>query len=341
MVTDAMVGDEEEVEGVREGVREDWASGPMTLREIRLDHLVLPPSYHRTEEDPKELKQLGGSLKQHGQLYPLLVRPLTGQEDRFEVVSGGRRLLAARRENLETLICRIEPWKDAEAAVLALVENVHRKDLHPLDRAAMLHRVKELTGKTWEGVADEVQLGVGQVKAIAGLVELTLPVQEHLRRHPLPLRSALALRPLPPEQQLDLAQRATAEELSAEEIRAARLSLAAPAPDGPEAPKRVDPELDLEGDHREAETAGDATTDLSPEMIAFLREIQDVLQERRERLTELPWAAYRSDPAVWDALSQTVGEIERFVVAMRPVYKQFTHRVARYGRWARMEQEGR
>jgi ParB/RepB/Spo0J family partition protein len=150
-------------------------------------------------------------------------------------VAGERRYRAAQQLGLTTLPCRVRNYENTTAAVVALAENVHRQDLSELEKAEALLRIKTLTERTWEQLAELVKLSPDYVKRLVGLLKLADPVKQLLRDGQISARVAIALKPLPPRQQIRMAERAVQEDLSAEQIReeAQRLRTPRSAPSPP------------------------------------------------------------------------------------------------------------
>lgn len=213
------------------------------IHQLQLHRLHPDPFQPRTEFSIPAINDLANSIALHGVLTPLLVRPMQGPNSRgmFWIIAGERRLRAAQSLGLETLPCRIRPCENTTAAVIALAENVHRQDLNELEKAEALLRIKTLTDRTWDQIAEVVRLSPDYVKRLVGLIKLEEPVKELLREGKISARVAIALKPLRPKQQIDMARQALAEGLSAEEIR-----IKAQQPQGRRpSPARSAPELDL------------------------------------------------------------------------------------------------
>jgi ParB family transcriptional regulator, chromosome partitioning protein len=189
--------------------------------QIRLSDLVPDPFQPRKTFRPEAIRDLAASIEQHGILQPLLVRPLLGPDGhgKYYIVAGERRYRAAQLVGLNTVPCHIRPYVTTTAAVAALAENVHREDLSELEKAESLFRIKNLTDKTWEQIAGMVSLSTDYVKRLAGLLKLEEAVKEWVRAGKISTRVAIALRPLPPRKQIEMAERAIREGLTAEQIR--------------------------------------------------------------------------------------------------------------------------
>lgn len=107
--------------------------------ELPIAKIDAHPSNPRTEFDKGELDELASSLKEHGLLQPIVVRELAS--GRYQVIAGGRRLLAAKAANLKTVPATIRNVTEDEAFSLALVENMVRSDLNPVDTARAVARL--------------------------------------------------------------------------------------------------------------------------------------------------------------------------------------------------------
>ena len=114
------------------------------------------PSEHQPREsfDGEKLEALADSIRSHGVIQPITVRRLEG--DRYQIIAGERRWRAARMAGLSELPARIVEADDREAMVLALVENLQREDLNPVEQARGLRRLLEEYGCTQESAAELV-----------------------------------------------------------------------------------------------------------------------------------------------------------------------------------------
>lgn len=210
--------------------------------EIPIASLAPDPFQPRTVFSDAAVRELADSIEQHGILQPLLVRPMQGPNSRgkYWIVGGERRYRAAQLLGMVHLPCRIRSYENMAAAVVALAENVHREDLSELDKAEALLRIKTLTDRTWDDVAELVKLSRDYVKRLAGLIRLEPEVQALVRSGQISVRTAIALRPLAARKQLEMAHRVVNEGLTAEQVRhevgrhkTPRGGERAPAPDQP------------------------------------------------------------------------------------------------------------
>jgi len=115
-------------------------------RQIPVARLSPNPFQPRSEEgfESAALDELAASIRAHGVLQPLLVRPTPGEEDTYQIAAGERRWRAAQRAGLETVPCVVRDLNDRQLRELALVENVFREDLSPVDLGRALQQMMEV-----------------------------------------------------------------------------------------------------------------------------------------------------------------------------------------------------
>jgi ParB family transcriptional regulator, chromosome partitioning protein len=140
------------------------------LRELPLDVIEPSPSQPRRRFDEEALQALAGSLGERGVLQPVLVRPQPG--GRYELVAGERRWRAARLAGLETIPALVRPRDDAEAIELALIENMAREDLNPIEEARACAALVEELGLTREEVGKRVGRSRVAVSNLMRLLDL-------------------------------------------------------------------------------------------------------------------------------------------------------------------------
>jgi ParB family chromosome partitioning protein len=166
-------------------------------RNLQLASLAESPNNPRRTFDEAALNELAESIKTQGILAPLVVRPVNNH---FEIVAGARRYRAAQLAGLETAPVRIVELTDAQAIETSIVENLQRRDVHPLDEAsgfvALLHLEYSI-----EQIAAKVGKTPAFVAARTRLVELVLTVSEAFAKDEIGTGHALLLAKLQPEQQ--------------------------------------------------------------------------------------------------------------------------------------------
>ena len=167
--------------------------------------------------DEEALVSLTASVAAVGVLQPVLVRPTDGA--RFELIAGERRWRAAKRAGLQTIPALVRTVADAEALEQALVENLHREDLNPLEEAAAYQQLMEDFALTQEQVANRVGKSRSAVTNTLRLFQLPPSVQKLVAERKLSAGHARALLGSPDRLfQETTARRAVAEELSVREL---------------------------------------------------------------------------------------------------------------------------
>lgn len=142
------------------------------LRDVRVDALEANPRQPRSSFDDSSLEELARSIAELGVLQPVLVRPLAA--GRYELVAGERRLRAARMAGLERVPVVVVETDEAGSLERALVENLHREDLNPIEEAAAYKQLLDEGGLTQEELAR--RLGRSRVTITNALRLLDLPV---------------------------------------------------------------------------------------------------------------------------------------------------------------------
>ena len=165
--------------------------------------------------DETPLKELADSIRERGVIQPLLVRGLgTG---RYEIIAGERRFRAASIAGLKEVPVRIVDADDQAAAAMALIENMQREDLNPLEESRGLARLIEEFGFTHEQAAKAVGKSRSAISNLLRLSQLAKAVQAMLMAGELDMGHARALLSLPGSSQVALAQKIVAQGLSVRE----------------------------------------------------------------------------------------------------------------------------
>ena len=149
-----------------------------TLMDIAPDRIDPNPSQPRDVFDPDELEGLATSLKDIGVLQPLVVRPAAG--DRYELIAGERRWRAAQLAGLDTVPVVVRHTDDANLLKEALVENIHRVQLNPLEEAAAYQQLLEEFGVTQEELATRLGRSRPSISNAIRLLQLPAAVQRRL-----------------------------------------------------------------------------------------------------------------------------------------------------------------
>jgi ParB family chromosome partitioning protein len=182
---------------------------------IAIDRLRPGKYQPRTRMDEASLDELAASIREQGIMQPILVRPVDG--GRFEIIAGERRWRAAQRAGLTEVPALVKAVPDQAALALALIENIQREDLNPLEEAQGIQRLIDEFGLTHEAAAKAVGRSRSAVTNLLRLRELAPPVQEYLLGGKLDMGHARALLGVPAAQQTGAAARVVAQGLSVRE----------------------------------------------------------------------------------------------------------------------------
>ena len=170
------------------------------------------PFQPRREFSESEIASLSESLKEHDILQPILVRVVDG---RYQLISGERRLRAAIQANWKTIPARVRKADDRLVAELAIVENLQRKDLNPIEKALSFRRYIDEHGCTQEELASRLKIDRSTLANWMRLLELPRAVQEALQQGKISAGHARALLPLGDEvEQVSFCTRIWSEGLS-------------------------------------------------------------------------------------------------------------------------------
>lgn len=152
----------------------------------------------------QELRELAASIAEHGILQPVIVRELNDGD--YEIIAGERRVRAAELNQMETIPAIIETLDDHAVAALALIENIQRKDLNPIEEAIAYQKLIDEFGLTHDEVAKRVGKPRATISNFLRLLRLTVPVKEWLSQKQLEMGHAKVLLVLEEEQQITAGQ---------------------------------------------------------------------------------------------------------------------------------------
>ena len=159
----------------------DPAAAGGGVRSLPIDLLVPGPFQPRTSMDAAALQELASSIRARGILQPLLVRPDPADPSRFQIIAGERRWRAAALAELHEVPALVRPLGDADAAAAALVENLQRQDLNPLEEAEGYNRLLDEFGLTQDALAMAVGKSRGHISNMLRLLGLTDRVRAALQ----------------------------------------------------------------------------------------------------------------------------------------------------------------
>lgn len=187
----------------------ETSAGPMR---VSVYDIEANPYQPRRDFDEAEIDSLADSLQEHGLLQPVLVRRV---DERYQLVAGERRLRAAIKAGWPDVPVQVIEADDRKTAEIAIVENLQRKDLNALEKAASFQRYLQSYGCTQEELARRLQLDRSTIANLIRLLELPETVQQSLRSGEISPGHARALLPLGDEpEQVAFCQRIVAEGLS-------------------------------------------------------------------------------------------------------------------------------
>ncbi len=213
------------------------------LRKLQID-LLQPGKYQpRREMDEAKLAELAESIKAQGVIQPILVRPLEG--GKHEIIAGERRWRASKLAGLDEVPVVVRELEDRTVIAMALIENIQREDLNPLEEAEALQRLISEFSLTHAEAAQAVGRSRAAVSNLLRLIDLPIGVRVLLESRRLEMGHARALLTLAPELATKLAQDAADEGWSVREVEYRAQQFAAgkvpgarkakPAPSAPQA----------------------------------------------------------------------------------------------------------
>ncbi len=185
---------------------------PSTLNVVQMQAGKYQP---RTRMDEGALNELAASIRTQGIMQPILVRPVSG--DKYEIIAGERRFRAAQLAGLDQVPVLVREVDDQTAAAMALIENMQREDLNPLEEAQGIERLIKDFSFTHEQAATAVGRSRSAVSNLLRLINLAPPVQTMLMAGDLDMGHARALLVVDAATQISLASMVVAKRLSVRE----------------------------------------------------------------------------------------------------------------------------
>ncbi len=205
---------------------------------LKLSEIVPNPNQPRTHFNETELNELSESIREHGVLQPLLVRK---HGAKYEIIAGERRYQASKLADLTEVPVIIKDVNDEEMLALALIENLQRSDLNPLEEAKGYRQLIDASGMTQDALSKAVSKSRSAITNSLRLLDLPEPVQQMIFDGKLTAGHARAILAVPYEDaRIKLAERVVAEGLS---VRATEhLAPLFSVGDQPKAPRPVTPQ---------------------------------------------------------------------------------------------------
>lgn len=202
-------------------------------------HLLKRGEYQpRRTMNEQDLQELAASIEKHGVMQPIVVRPVEGDEQRpYEIIAGERRWRAAQLAGLTEIPAIVRDLPDQVAIALALIENIQRQDLNPMDQAMALQRFHEEFGLSHQEIAETVGKARTTVSNLLRLLTLAEPVKDLMQQELLDMGHARAILTLKPKDQVKIAELVIEKSLSVRQTEQLVRDLNTPKQD------RVKPEL--------------------------------------------------------------------------------------------------
>jgi len=212
------------------------------LRHIPIDIIQRGKYQPRTDMHEEALQELADSIKVQGVMQPIVVRPLEGG-DRFEIIAGERRWRATQIAGLDTIPAVIRLVGDESAIAMALIENIQRENLNPIEEAMALKRLQEEFSLTQQEVAEAVGKSRTTVTNLLRLMSLNHDVRLMLERGDIEMGHAKALLGLHPEQQSEASKTVAGKGLSVRQTEAMVRKLLENKPTQKQQPVRDDADI--------------------------------------------------------------------------------------------------
>jgi ParB family chromosome partitioning protein len=222
------------------------------LQYLPLDIIQRGKYQPRRDMDPQALEELAQSIRSQGVMQPIVVRPIG--DGRYEIIAGERRWRASQQAGQERIPAMVREVPDEAAIAMALIENIQREDLNPLEEAMALQRLQQEFQLTQQQVAEAVGKSRATVTNLLRLISLPEGIKTMLAHGDLEMGHARALLGLPEEKQLEGARHVVARGLTVRQTEAlVRQWLN--TTERPEAPPVADPDI-LRLEQRLAERLG-------------------------------------------------------------------------------------
>lgn len=199
---------------VNEGMAETASTG---LNEIPVDQICRGRYQPRREMDNETLEELANSIRAQGVMQPIVIRPV---ETGYEIIAGERRWRAAQMAGLDAIPAVIRDVPDEAAIAMALIENIQRENLNPVEEAIALQRLQQEFELSQQEVAEAVGKSRSAVANLLRLLNLSDEVRTFLERGDIEMGHARALLPLSAELQLQAAREVVAKGLSVRDAEA-------------------------------------------------------------------------------------------------------------------------
>lgn len=188
------------------------------LKHVPVEFIQRGKYQPRRDMHQEALEELAESIKAQGVLQPIVIRPISS--DKYEIIAGERRWRATQLAGLDTIPAVIRDVSDEAAIAMALIENIQREDLNPIEEAVALKRLQDEFELTHQQVADAVGKSRTSVTNLLRLIALDSEVKKLLENGDIEMGHARSVLSLEPLQQREIAQQVVAKSLSVRQTEA-------------------------------------------------------------------------------------------------------------------------
>ena len=211
------------------------------LKDLQVEFVVRGKYQPRRDMHSDALEELAESIKEQGIMQPIVVRPVS--ENRYEIIAGERRWRAAQLAGLANVPALIREVPDEAAIAMALIENIQREDLNPIEEAIALSRLQKEFELTQQEVAQAVGKSRTAVTNLLRLMALNTEVKKLLENGDLEMGHARALLPLSDMEQLETSRTVVSKELSVRQTESLVRRILQEKERGAKKAKKVDPNI--------------------------------------------------------------------------------------------------
>ncbi|NMT62741.1 ParB/RepB/Spo0J family partition protein [Marinobacter orientalis] len=229
------------LQGSRVNLDQELKDHDGELRDVPIDLIQRGRFQPRRDMDPAALQELADSIRQQGVMQPVVVRPVA--EGRFELIAGERRWRATQMAELDRIPAIIRDVPDDAAIAMALIENIQRENLNPIEEAFALQRLQDEFDLTQTQVAEAVGKSRTTITNLLRLISLSEDVRVMLEHGDLEMGHGRAMLTLQPEQQMQVAKQVVAKSLSVRQTEALVRRVQQEIPGRRKAKGEVDPNI--------------------------------------------------------------------------------------------------
>ena len=205
------------------------------LKQIDVNLLKRGEYQPRRFIDEQDLQELAASIEKHGVMQPIVIRPIDDEKFSYEIIAGERRWRAAQLAGLTEIPAIVRDLTDQVAIALALIENIQRQDLNPIDQAMALQRFHDEFGLSHQEIAETVGKARTTVSNLLRLLSLAGEVKDYMQQGLLDMGHARAILTLKTKDQLKIADTVIEKSLSVRQTEQLVRDLNTPKIDKPKA----------------------------------------------------------------------------------------------------------